>query len=1093
MKQNYALIFLIIFLIFSLRPLNAQNQTQIEEIKRKTNLQELQKLETKFRAQQTEQRRRALELAQINNWPTFYLKDGSFFGLIGVTEDNRPIYYKTNNEDAARSTRTDWLHNGGGLGLDIEGQGMTAYVWDGGVARSTHQEYDGIGGENRFTNADSGSQNFHAAHVMGTIISSGLESDAKGMAPQALGVGYDWNNDITEATAAAANGMMISNHSYGFGASSIPDAWFGQYISLSRDWDELMYNSPYYMMVVAAGNDGNDNSSNDDPLDGNPFFDKLSGFQTSKNNIVVANALDASIDTDGSLISVTRNTGSSEGPTDDLRVKPDIMGNGTAVKSTYHSSDDDYGTISGTSMASPNVAGSLLLLQKYYHQVNGVFMRASTLKGLALHTADDVGPVGPDANHGWGLMNTKKAAETITNNGLQSWVEERILEQGASYTITLKSDETNPFMASISWTDLPGQVSTSANNGTPILVNDLDIQITKDSDTFSPWKLTGVNTNDKGDNMVDPYERIDIEDAFGEYTITITHKGALASGPQAYALIVTGVDSNFTFNTANSNQVVCSDTSLEYMLNYQQTGPVTTNFSVEGLPTGATASFSSPSLSENGTTTLTISNLSSVPAGEYEFTVIGEDGEETESRIMTMRVYHPNFDDNPVVISSPISGTSGVASPQVIIQWDENLNAESYQVEVSDNPAFTTILASGTESDTDFAASGLVENTIYYWRIRPENRCAVGEYSETYSFQTGIEDCTSTYTATDFDNAIIFESAGNTAFVPIEIDDDITIGRLIVQADIPHNSVEDITVFVQQPPELGSNNTILLNGACDTSDDILNVTFDDNGGEVACNAESPAITGVVAPLESLTSSAGLSSKGRWFFAVTDNILFGGGRIDAASITVCTGISNTNIPSFTNNLIGVAANGSTTIQTSDIEVSTSSETADQQRYTLVELPEKGNILKNGNTLSLGDTFTQEDVNSGVITYANTQTQLFTDSFKADITNGENGWLPNQQVNIEATTVGTSSFELSNFSLYPNPSQGMISIRFESRDDNPVDIQVFDFQGRRMFAKKFDAVNAIFNQNIHIGNLANGVYLVRINQGDRTIVKNVMVLK
>ena len=75
--------------------------------------------------------------------------------------------------------------------------------------------------------------------------------------------------------------------------------------------------------------------------------------------------------------------------------------------------------------------------------------------------------------------------------------------------------------------------------------------------------------------------------------------------------------------------------------------------------------------------------------------------------------------------------------------------------------------------------------------------CVVGAYSEIYSFQTGIEDCTSTYTATNFDNAIIFESAGNTAFVPIEIDDDITIGRLIVQADILHNSVEDITVFVQ--------------------------------------------------------------------------------------------------------------------------------------------------------------------------------------------------------------------------------------------------------------------------------------------------------
>ena len=81
--------------------------------------------------------------------------------------------------------------------------------------------------------------------------------------------------------------------------------------------------------------------------------------------------------------------------------------------------------------------------------------------------------------------------------------------------------------------------------------------------------------------MVDPYERIDIEDASGEYTITITHKGALASGPQAYALIVTGVDSNFTFNTANSNQVVCSDTSLEYMFNYQQTGLLLQTFQLK--------------------------------------------------------------------------------------------------------------------------------------------------------------------------------------------------------------------------------------------------------------------------------------------------------------------------------------------------------------------------------------------------------------------------------------------------------------------------------------------------------------------------------
>eukprot|EP00218_Dolichomastix_sp_CCMP3274_P013293 CAMPEP_0170150948 /NCGR_PEP_ID=MMETSP0033_2-20121228/48101_1 /TAXON_ID=195969 /ORGANISM="Dolichomastix tenuilepis, Strain CCMP3274" /LENGTH=62 /DNA_ID=CAMNT_0010388017 /DNA_START=443 /DNA_END=628 /DNA_ORIENTATION=- len=62
---------------------------------------------------------------------------------------------------------------------------MTAHVWDGGVARSTHQEYDGAGGNNRFSTGDSGALNYHSAHVTGTIMASGVVADAKGMAPHA--------------------------------------------------------------------------------------------------------------------------------------------------------------------------------------------------------------------------------------------------------------------------------------------------------------------------------------------------------------------------------------------------------------------------------------------------------------------------------------------------------------------------------------------------------------------------------------------------------------------------------------------------------------------------------------------------------------------------------------------------------------------------------------------------------------------------------------------------------------------------------------------------------------------------------------------
>ena len=194
-------------------------------------------------------------------------------------------------------------------------------------------------------------------------------------------------------------------------------------------------------------------------------------------------------------------------------------------------------------MASPNVAGTLLLLQQHYSNLNGNLMRAASLKGLALHTADDAGISGPDAVFGWGLMNAKRAAETLSTAGTgESMVEELTLNSGDTYSITVASDGTNPLLASISWTDIAGREVTATNSNTPVLVNDLDIRVSKGSTTFEPYRLTGVNSNGTGDNRVDPFERIDVGNASGTYTITVTHKGSLSSGSQNYTLIVTGIN-----------------------------------------------------------------------------------------------------------------------------------------------------------------------------------------------------------------------------------------------------------------------------------------------------------------------------------------------------------------------------------------------------------------------------------------------------------------------------------------------------------------------------------------------------------------------
>ncbi|SDW60866.1 Por secretion system C-terminal sorting domain-containing protein [Aequorivita viscosa] len=579
--------FAITFMLFSFIA-TAQTASQLKEITASYNKSYLENLASKALSLSKAEKNNAIQYAVSRNIPISYTtENGGIAELQRVLPDGSLLYYATTNADAAISTRVNYLNIGGATGFNLDGQNMTSYVWDGGHPRVTHQEYDGPGGNDRVAIMDIPDEglslHYHAAHVVGTITASGVVAQAKGMAPQSMVQAYKWNNDLAEATVAAANGMLVSNHSYGYIANQVPDQWFGAYQIDANEWDDLMFNAPYYLKVKSAGNDGADNTSNGSPLA--PNYDKLSGAGTAKNSLVIANAGDAVIDNDGILVSVNISSTSSQGPTDDFRIKPDLAGNGVGLYSTFENADDAYSSISGTSMAAPNVSGALLLLQQHYNNQNGNFMRAATLKGLALHTADDAGPVGPDAVWGWGLMNAKKAAETISLNGSGPIVDELTIAQGQTITYTVNADGINDLIASISWTDRPGLINNALNSPIAALINDLDIRVSKDGDTFYPWRLTSVTSNSNGgDNTKDPFERVDVENASGTYTITITHKGTLVGGSQDFSLIVTGVEVNCTTASVpqniNVNDVTASSASAswalvpgaEYDLRYRKQG-----------------------------------------------------------------------------------------------------------------------------------------------------------------------------------------------------------------------------------------------------------------------------------------------------------------------------------------------------------------------------------------------------------------------------------------------------------------------------------------------------------------------------------------
>ena len=505
----------------------AQTKAEREKIISSYNTEEIENLKYVLNEQYLERKKRVSSYLKINKTKISKTKiDDKTYYIYDII-DGKPRYITTDNVDCAIVTKTDELHSGGGLNLNLEGENMILGIWDSESALGTHVEFedDQIIPQSRIIYAEypggvfGGVISDHATHVAGTIAAKGVDPDAKGMAPKVTIRSYDFDRVQPELAAEAASGLLLSNHSWGIpiflsnGTQQVNANEIGAYTSRAKDWDDIVYTSPYSLIISSAGNEGGATYTGGQANG----FDKLTGSKTAKNNLVVASTFTTLNTTTGELQFFSKSGFSSQGPTDDFRIKPDISGRGEGVYSSSMTSNNAYNTKQGTSMSSPNVSGSLVLLQEYYNDLNSNFMLAATLKGLVCHTAkdDNIKP-GPDPFLGWGMLDAEKAAQTIAAaNTNAAVISELSIANGATYSFNFIATAGNELKATICWTDPSGVVSTSPNNVlTPRLVNDLDLRLEDpNSIVYTPWKINSTNVAGnatKGDNNVDNIERIDI-------------------------------------------------------------------------------------------------------------------------------------------------------------------------------------------------------------------------------------------------------------------------------------------------------------------------------------------------------------------------------------------------------------------------------------------------------------------------------------------------------------------------------------------------------------------------------------------------------
>lgn len=533
-------------------------------------------------------------------------EDGQVLGLIGI-QNGIPRYNITYNAVAADTISVDELWPGGSSGLSITGSNTVMGIWDGGDVLTNHYEFVS-GANSRAKDMDGISSlpvDSHPTAVAGTMTAAGIGyANAKGMAYRAELWTYDWYYDLdTEMNSAYANNVRLSNHSYGqqagwgtitlsgpivtncwwgdLAVSGAESYYFGRYDSYCSNVDAIAYGNPLSLPVWAAGNDRDDAA----PPAGSQYvtftngaaiwstgtrpndyfqggYDTITDRGLAKNVLSIGAVYKIAGGYSGTS-TVNMAGFSSWGPTDDGRIKPDVVAAGvglfTPIRYPPDPNNPYYYTTnaSGTSFSSPSAAGAVgLLVDLRKRLVPEYPYLASTLKGILLHTADEASTRGPDYQTGWGLVNADTAATLVQadyDTGDKQFVKEVTLLNSNDIEFVVTATDGVPLKVTICWTDPAGTAQPLQLDPTNrVLVNDLDLRVINPTGTTNlPWVLNPAspsNAATTGDNYRDNVEQVVITNATAgtQYIVRVTHKGNLVDdtgqpASQDISIILSGI------------------------------------------------------------------------------------------------------------------------------------------------------------------------------------------------------------------------------------------------------------------------------------------------------------------------------------------------------------------------------------------------------------------------------------------------------------------------------------------------------------------------------------------------------------------------
>ncbi|HUV29514.1 MAG TPA: S8 family serine peptidase [Acidobacteriota bacterium] len=424
--------------------------------------------------------------------------------------------------------------------FSLTGSGIVVAEWDGGRADQSHPDL----GTRRVHSMDNAGLATHATHVAGTVMGTGEQSAGlyRGMAPGAELATQLWWSSSSEmsseyAAVISAYGASVSTNSWGYGVDPVSPSncasMLGNYFSVNTTIDNLVRGAAGAPITI-CWSAGNQRSHGSDYCGSIGWeYNTVTALPSAK-NVITIGAITSFSDAMTSF--------SSWGPTDDGRIKPDVVGPGYNITSCRLTSG--YTTMSGTSMSCPAVAGVVALLQEQYNrEIGGGALLSSTVRGILINTAIDLGNTGPDYSYGNGKVNAVGAA-TKMGIGEPSWVQDEMSTGETDvYDITV-TGSAEVLKVTLVWDD-PGGIASSSQ----ALKNDLDLILIDPFDSErQPWVLNPSSPSapaTRGEDHLNNVETVEVVNPVAGLWKAAVRGYNVPYGPQSYSLIFTP-DSSYT-------------------------------------------------------------------------------------------------------------------------------------------------------------------------------------------------------------------------------------------------------------------------------------------------------------------------------------------------------------------------------------------------------------------------------------------------------------------------------------------------------------------------------------------------------------------